>query len=81
MLKTFVSKGLIGTLHSKFLITEIQMAAFQGLLKLTTPLVISTSLKILCLTKILLTNKKYPPGQKFHLINRHFRTKDSKKSE
>ena len=35
------------------------MAAFQGLLKLTTPLDISTSLKILCLTKILLINKKY----------------------
>ena len=35
------------------------MAAFQGLLKLTTPLDISTSLKILCLTKILLNNKKY----------------------
>ena len=50
------------------------MAAFQGLLKLTTPLDISTSLKILCLTKILLTNKKYPPGQKFHLINRYFRS-------
>ena len=34
------------------------MAAFQGLLKLTIPLDISTSLKILWLTKIFLNDKK-----------------------
>ena len=48
----------IGTIQWIFINIEFQMAAFQGLLKLTIPLDISTSLKILWLTKIFLNDKK-----------------------